>query len=587
MDAARLERCAVALLRGALSGALRAGTLTKKQLREALATELGVEATAIKADKKARAALDKVFEQAPELLAAARAADAADSDDDVDGEDDAPPAKAAPAKAADEGPSEALLRGKLAFKEGRMVWSGQWSFGREAWDRGERSTFRLNAKRPVASAADIPAGEWLKFSGHFLFAAGAKSLKEKESGRLRWRRAKDGLFDVDGQGKNRFGKWTLAKGLYDQASSKISARRVYDDAKQKGSTLAVLVSGDLDDDDDEDDDFDGFKDDAGDDDDDAAEDAADAADKKSSKLMAFAATDIVLDGALARGADGAWEWAGAWSPDGAARDAGIALPFRLAEVLARSADAGAADGPPPKLELSGEFSFDVGDGATRAVAEPRVTLRLKPRKGGTLFKVQGAGHNEFGDFTVRGELRGDSGAYSLRCAKRYTARAESSEDDGDVENMDADEIAAEVADLAAESAEMQILGRVGGTRRHDAKRQRTDDARRRLADETKSARRTETPSARKTEARQPTGSWTLATLGAEAASLQAAVAASDAGAILAHLDALAARRLTVALLTETKVGRDVGALRKHDDAGVKAQSATLVAAWKDLVKASA
>lgn len=79
----------------------------------------------------------------------------------------------------------------------------------------------------------------------------------------------------------------------------------------------------------------------------------------------------------------------------------------------------------------------------------------------------------------------------------------------------------------------------------------------------------------------------LATLGAEAASLQTAVAASNAVAILGHLAALQRRSLTVALLTETKVGRDVGALRKHADTEVKAQSATLVAAWKLVVKANA
>ncbi|KAJ8600539.1 hypothetical protein CTAYLR_007916 [Chrysophaeum taylorii] len=364
VGASEVKASAQGLLGGSLAPQIADGTLSKKQLRVAVASELGLEAEALKGEARLKEALDEVFGAFVSSLREKK--------------EDPPPKDEA----------TALLRGKLVIEEGKASWKGAWAFTRAAWEKGERSNFKL-----VSSGWDGGLdGRWVGFSGHFNIG----SKKAKEKGKLRFSRGDDGKYAVEGRGRNEFGSWRIEFGIYEPKSGRLSARRAYDDDGDGGT--AVLANVELAEEDDEDDDYDEEEEEG----------------------------EFSFVGVAMRGTYDQETWHGEWAATGDALAAGDVETFEY------SAERGAK-----KTEFAG--SFVLRDGDTKRDVKERFSLKFSGRK------CKGRGRNELGDFLVSGELRNQV----LRCSKTYQRPEDDSDDDEEEEDREA--LAEELAELAAEA----------------------------------------------------------------------------------------------------------------------------------------
>lgn len=402
-----VRTAAISLLKGnALAAALRDGTLSKKQLRSAVAERLELSPEEVKSDAALKEALDEVF---TEFVAKfqyeqreTKESNAMQRHNQGGGEEQCP---------------RALLRGKLSIDgSGRATWKGTWAFSKVDWDKGERSSFRFLSKDKWEVAC-LQDGRWVAFSGHFLMRVGGSSQRrEKEKfAKLRFLRNEEGKFSVEGKGKNGFGAWRLELGIYEPQSGRLSARRAYEDSSSDSRAMAADTP--LASDDEEDEDFDAYDDE----------------EDNEQQVFSFG-PHVAMRGELRFEAEH-WVWRGEWGATGDALEAGDIGRFQYTGPGEQTL--------PLKLNLSGSFELREPSG-TRDVAEPRLCLRFAGSR------VKGRGHNEFGDFTIVGQLDED---LTLSCSKKYA----SNEDDDDIENDDfvddRDALTEELADLAAEAAE--------------------------------------------------------------------------------------------------------------------------------------
>lgn len=417
-----VRSAAVSLLKGnVLAAALRDGTLSKKQLRSMVAERLELSPEKFKLDAALRGALDQVF---TEFVAKFQDEQQATKESD------------ALSKRNQGGDKEqcprALLRGKLSIDgSGRASWKGAWAFSKVEWDKGERSSFRFLSKDKW-EAACLEDGRWVAFGGHFMMRIGGSSQRrEKEKfAKLRFVRNEEGKFSVAGKGKNGFGAWRLELGIYEPQSGRLSARRAYEDSASDSRAIApdALLASD----DEEDEDFDAYDED------------------EDNEQQAFSfGPHVAMRGELRFEAE-QWVWRGEWGATGDALEAGDVGRFQYTGPGEQTL--------PLKLNLSGSFELH-GPNGTRDVAEPRLCLRFAGSR------VKGRGHNEFGDFTIVGQLDED---HTLSCSKKYA----SNEDDDDIENDDfvddREALAEELADLAAEAAEAGTAGADSRRKRRSA-----------------------------------------------------------------------------------------------------------------------
>ena len=528
---------------------LTEGLSSQRDVRERAARRLDVDEALLKPFKKTIKAVMTDLWTAPdaEPEALEKAAPKPKKKRSPRPKKDKPPPKKPESKPEDA--PESLLRGKLAIdKTGRLVWSGAWAFGADAWKRGERSKFRLASKKPLVlkdiSEAKvsqvIESGRWLACRGWFcLKTTTGPQAKEKEfQARLRF--VNENGWRVEGRGANRFGRWVLSSKLCDLNNGTCAAARSY----ATELSTSILASDQLLEDDDDDEDFDG-----GDDsDDDGPKDPA----------KPKRAPPIQLRGRIS-GEGGVYTWSGRWT-ESKKSDEGGAFELKGGATRRGSTEEGAV---PAHLDLSG--GFEIGEGDTkRTIREPVVSLHLEPADESGARSASGRGQNEFGDFRLRGSLSSDG---ELRCTKRYSKpRPISSDEDDSDDELDKDpeelnQLITEAADFTAQSAPR-------------SKRQAASHAERAISQQNLRAER---------------GSliaWDQASLQAEVDALKSTIAAGAAEQpVVVHLRALHAKSLTVDLLSATGVGKVVASLRKHESTKVSAMAAALVKGWKALVTA--
>ena len=623
-DAVRAAVDAEAASDAAFKARLVSGAATKGEMRARVAKRLEAEEASLKPFKGAMVeAMLAHYEEpaeaeqedaAPQEAAAAAAAE--------------PKAAKATDKEAEDAPEvvSSILRGTASLDDsGKFVWSGSWAFSKEAWASGDRSKFKLTSKKALgkkakagASASDVlPDGKWLDFGGYFLINVvkekGKKpeAVKEKEQAcKMRFSKKDDGgaWWHVDGRGKNKFGKWTFNKSLYNGDNKKLMAHRDYAKEEELG-TSALLADAPLEDEED-DDDFDGDKeeeeddDDDDDDDDDAEEDAdgggSDAAagdgassPRKRKKSDAF----VQLVGTLGRGSSGNWVWTGKWAANRAALDAGDDGTFRM-----QGASSSKREDSLKSIDLSGAFDLRMppaeegGAPTTREVPEPILTLHFGAAADGGARPVTGRGRNEFGSFRVRGTFDPATGA--LECTKKYAVvKVDSDDDDDDDDDDDGGgaggaDLLDEIAELNKEAFEFAATTN-SGKRRETTKQAELAQQKKRHRDEIIEQRRAEAGrgAAKRSRASPNAGgsllAWNEDDLARETTQLKASAAANDEAAIVRHLRALNAKSLSVELIAKTGVGKVVGGLRKHDSAKVRAMASALVKKWKTLVSSPA
>ena len=400
-------------------------SLSKKQVRKLIGKKLDVDPAVIKASSELEAALLKAIE----LKIGAKLSEEEEAE----------------AVSEAEAPSEALLRGRVTIAEGSATWQGSWTFSKKDWeDKKKRRKFRLTAEK-------FELGQEAKFKGFFKCGKESTQKQEKDVATLTF--SKDGdVYAVTGRGKNKFGKWSLKKGIYDPEKHALSATRVYD---PPDVSLAVLASEELADEDDEDDeDYDDAKK-KNDDDDDDIEEEEEEEDLSTSKKenLKF----VRLRGSFQE-KEGEIVWKGVWA------DAGMELsnPNNLAFEYA-----GKREGK--SLSLEGYFEWRSPEtNKVERVSEP-MTLTITDET-----QVKGDGSNSFGAFSLRGTLQKDV----LSCRKKYKKRPVADDSEDDMEDVDEDEIKQEVAELAEEAAEVNrssVIRRDGDDQRTKRRRAAGDD----------------------------------------------------------------------------------------------------------------
>ena len=231
------------------------------------------------------------------------------------------------------------------------------------------------------------------------------------------------------------------------------------------------------------------------------------------------------------------------------------------------------------------------------VKEENVKVRFLKQDGKAGFDIRGTGTNKFGDFTIVGSYSGDKNQMWAR--KEYEDEefsddggdndggSDGSEDEygsgdgmrkgeGDVD----DDIASELADLREDAAFHNIaldetrggsVGRQGSARSGKGAKRRSEDQNENVAALQKK--------------NKIISEWNLERLKASQSRLKLMADSGEIGGILMVLDELkSGGSITVALLQETGVGRDVRSLKQHGDSDVATRASEIVDMWKAMVR---
>jgi len=280
-------------------------------------------------------------------------------------------------------------------------------------------------------------------------------------------------------------------------------------------------------------------------------------------------------------------WSGKWafSVEGFAE--GNASKFHLVA----GAPAGGAV-PPSEAEFEGFFVLqkETEEGPRKVkIKEAEVKVSFTSLEDGNAYRMHGAGVNKFGRFTLEGRLDGKSKKAS--CTKTYEGEDAAAEDEGsdaDVE-IDADEVADELADLRDDAllhglvpaAQLRRKRPVDDSVTPTAAKKKKKPVEAKVGNPTAET----VPVAAEADAPAPdVALWDATALGKAESRLKEAVAAGDEASVLAALVALRdGGRISVELLQQTTAGKTVRQLRKSPMSKVSTLATEIVGVWRKSV----
>jgi hypothetical protein len=250
-----------------------------------------------------------------------------------------------------------------------------------------------------------------------------------------------------------------------------------------------------------------------------------------------------------------------------------------------------------------------GEGEEKKVVkikEENVKIAFKKQEGKTGYDISGTGKNKFGDFFLVGSYSSEKN--QMWAKKEYIEEDEdfsenddSEDEDDGIEDDGYDDIAAELADLREDAAYHQITldtgatekkarrddGGVGAGSKKNLKRKALEGAAPVVAAASEAgggggggvAKKAKIPDA------MPGTEWSLNALQASKSRLQLIVDTGEVAGILMVLDELASGgKVTVPLLQDTQIGRDVKTLKKHADHDVASKAGAIIDMWKSMVR---